>query len=634
MNDNLAAKKKEMEGSLARTQPQPKKIQEILQSWGLRRTTQRPETKSFDITNYKSEIFHTPKIQYTEEAEAEGFPAKAHFKTQKFSKGRQMNGAITPDLVRGSRVRLIKGTPNFEITQTELKNTLGKKQKLIPNKGSIIMYDSEDRSQESGPDRQSQASNSKIDVKEFKSIKEGEDNEQSHQIDRRITFKGQAAKNTDSKFNPTLPVINSSRKMPNCPRNTWSKAEMEDDTGHNRSSLHNNRDRTSFKKMRTEEGALGSGLDHIQTRFEDDSPPSRMRPVGPQRNSFSPDGSERMSILVADKTRRFGSPIHKDSFNNSIYGFRPTIKVEPEAVGSAENLKAFTIDRSKMINPLGWALGPKMTSDETPLTTEYFYYKSLQYRNRTKNVKDLIDKLLKQMSLITAGMSGGSPSSCHNDTNSLMPNSKINDSKILKLSMDNDENGTQPRGSKKDPFTLRVTPVGIDTKAHIYPASTHLIEKPKVATSAHSRTQTHSPFKEDVNPKGPDLDLNPKRDELSSVDRDIEGNISRLFEINNFEITALQNPKNAISVSDEEFQIRTAKHFRVEQLQINSLEYNREKSAYLELCNLLEFLTLEVGTISHADRDAIKHSFYMDDPTVLAMIAVYELTSGLTRKRG
>jgi hypothetical protein len=353
----------------------------------------------------------------------------------------------------------------------------------------------------------------------------------------------------------------------------------------------------------------------------------------PFRNSFTPRNSELFSNSAPKQPNKPSSPAFKESYKKSIFGFKPTILVDQVTAGSTENFKAFTIDHHNLFQPHSAKDINGKSDFESPLTAEYLFYKSLKYRLHARNLRELIDRYIRRSLSGSLGLSGFSPLSTDRETNSFLPPlSRVTDSKTNKLSAEEDENHSLQKPKSPELFQLRIVPVG-EQKPDFNSSSPQAPRKLRPGNRFGSPLQSQSPVKDEPFPRIGAIENFQFREESCATDREFQSTVSRLFELNNFEIVMSACSTGNSSIADDDFQIKTARHFRPEQLDILAPEFDQAKASFLELSSLLQFLVGEVLSISHGEEEFVKRMYFEGDVTLLGMLEVFEANSLIIRKR-
>lgn len=484
-------------------------------------------------------------------------------------------------------------------------------------------------------DPENQASESKIDIKEMKS--ESHPSERFAPFYRKFTFttldpirvKDNVRQTSNKKTSEKSGAASLEKKAPASPKSFHGR---ESPPRESEGLLE-----TFMPKKKPAGNAHVQKTNSVHFVKETSGPGFRTPEMStnlPFRNSFTPRNSDLFSSSAAKPSKNAGSPAFKDSYKKSIFGFKPTIVVDQVTAGSTENFKAFTIDRHNLFQPQPTKEVNGKLDFESPLTAEYLFYKSSKYRVHARNLRDLIDRYIRRSLSGSLGLSAFSPLSTDRETNSFLPpGSRVTDSKTNKLSADEEENHSLHKQKASQLFQLRIVPVG-EQKPEFFPASPLAPRKPRTGQRGGSPLQSPSPPREEPFPRIGALDNLQFREDSSATDREFQSTVSRLFELNNFEIVTSACSAGTTSVVDEDFQIKTARHFRPEQLEVLAPDFDQAKASYLELASLLQFLVREILSISHGEEEFVRRMYFEGDPLVLGMLEVYGVNSLLKRKRG
>ena len=325
---------------------------------------------------------------------------------------------------------------------------------------------------------------------------------------------------------------------------------------------------------------------------------------------------------------RFSGHLIISSFKQSIFNRQHLLTTDSDLLNNREAVKNFTVDRFSVYESLDPSPQASLLPNTDQLSTDFNFFKSHEYRLRHKACKEILEKFYKRSVPSSVGFGFSSPSSTEREYHSVMipsPNSKVNYSKIFRNSKTED-NPSSPVNDKESLFHLQIYPVEEGSVIDSHPRSTHNCVK----TPRHL-----SPLRNPVLIlKGLGSDKNMSKEDQLSNEKDFEKNFVNIFDNNNFEmkITGLGQSISYFSAEDD-FQIKSARHFKPEHFNHMSPNFSEKKDTYTELLLLLNFLASEIAVFSPSQVQIVKKMFYLENESLAAILEVYNLTSSLIRKR-
>lgn len=317
-----------------------------------------------------------------------------------------------------------------------------------------------------------------------------------------------------------------------------------------------------------------------------------------------------------------------NSFKHSIFNRQHRLTTDSNLLNNREAVKNFNVDRFSVYESLNRSPQAFSLPLTDQLSTDFNVFKSHEYRLRHKACKEILEKFYKRSVPSSVGFGFSSPSSTEREYHSVMmpsPSSKVNDSKIGKNSKEED-NPSSPVNGKESLFHLQIYPVEEASVIDSHPKSTQNCVK-----TPHHLSLLRNP---DLLLKGLSSDKNMSKEDQLSNEKDFEKNFVNIFDNNNFEmkITGLGQSISYFSAEDD-FQIKSARHFKTEHFNHMSPNFSEKKDTYTELLLLLDFLASEIAVFSPSQVQLVKKMFYLENESLAAILEVYHLTSSLIRKR-